>query len=70
MEQKNETQFVDFDCPAVPLAEGTPAAPRPADRPRRLPVCGDVASIQFFDGDQGEQPTEQPPNGRARPGVR
>ena len=27
-------RFYSFDCESVPLAEGTPAAPRPADRPR------------------------------------
>ena len=69
MEHNDKIPFVEFDCPAEPLKEGTPAAPRPASRPRRvLPDADDnPPSFQSFDCEAIDLPPDlkavpRPPN--------
>jgi hypothetical protein len=51
MGQSENGRFVEFECTEAPVPEGTPAAPRPVNRPRETPASAadGQASFQEFD---------------------
>ena len=72
MEHRETPPLVEFDCPEEPLPKDTPAAPRPATRPRQ-PVSSlldSQASLQSFDCERinvaPETKAEPRPQGRER----
>ena len=63
-------QFQSFDCESVPLEDGTPAAPRPGNRPREAAdavsvppafISFDCESVPLADGTQAAaRPAHRP----------
>jgi hypothetical protein len=64
-----DAQFFSFECECVPLPPGTPAAPRPADRPRDPSVAG-FAEPAFYSFDCELVPLPPGTPAAARPADR